>query len=171
MKKDLPTDRVILGILLEKPMHGYDVCSIFENRFGGIWNTSTSQIYNLLRRMEKAGDLTSKIEGDKLPGKKVFYITERGIRKFKEWVSSPVESMRRLRVELPVKMFFLIHLGMGGIDDLLEKQKDICLGKLKEIEKKKCRDLFTKITMDFKTHHIKATIDWIDRMKEELKSP
>lgn len=70
---------VILGLLKEKPRHGYDVIRALEERFHGFYTPSAGSIYPTLQLLEDMGYVTSS-EAD---GKKVYTITDAG-RKFLE---------------------------------------------------------------------------------------
>ena len=47
----------ILGLLAQRPRHGYDLRAAFEAVVGGdeIWEVKPAQIYTTLERLEQAG--------------------------------------------------------------------------------------------------------------------
>ena len=45
----------ILGLLAEKPLHGYEVKTRFESLLGGTWEVNIGQIYSTLQRLERDG--------------------------------------------------------------------------------------------------------------------
>jgi DNA-binding PadR family transcriptional regulator len=65
---------VILGLLADKPRHGYEVIRDLEERFGGFYSPSPGAVYPTLQLLEDMGYVTS----DKQDGKRIFEITEEG---------------------------------------------------------------------------------------------
>ena len=98
------TPYVILGLLSEEPLDGYDIKKRIDIRFRFFWNESYGQIYPELRNMVKLGWITSEtIEGKK--GKTVYAITDQGRNELKTWLHLPVET-ESLRLEILLKMYF-----------------------------------------------------------------
>lgn len=68
------TRAAVLGLLLERPMHGYEMISELEARTGGVWRPSPGSIYPTLQLLEDEGLIVSE-EAD---GRKRFTLTEAG---------------------------------------------------------------------------------------------
>ena len=68
---------VILKLLNEKPMHGYEVMRALEERMRGCYSPSPGTVYPTLQWLEDEGLVNAR----EVEGKKVFEITEAG-RKF-----------------------------------------------------------------------------------------
>lgn len=64
----------ILGVLLERPMHGYEIMKTLEEHSHGVWRPSPGSVYPTLQLLEEKGHVTSKEEA----GKKVYSITKEG---------------------------------------------------------------------------------------------
>jgi DNA-binding PadR family transcriptional regulator len=67
----------IIALLDERPMHGYELITVLEERSGGRWKPSPGAIYPALGKLEARGVITST-EQD---GKRQYELTETG-RKF-----------------------------------------------------------------------------------------
>jgi DNA-binding PadR family transcriptional regulator len=65
----------ILGLLKEKPRHGYDIIREMEERSGGVYSPSPGVIYPTLQALEDQ-DYVRSLEED---GKKVYSVTETGL--------------------------------------------------------------------------------------------
>ncbi|MBN1632366.1 MAG: PadR family transcriptional regulator [Thermoleophilia bacterium] len=65
----------ILGMLKDKPRHGYDIIKEMEERSGGFYSPSPGVIYPTLQALEDQDLVISAAE----EGKKVYSITEKGI--------------------------------------------------------------------------------------------
>jgi DNA-binding PadR family transcriptional regulator len=87
MSFKLSPEYVLLGILMTGPKHGYEMHSYFSSHMDQFWRLSMSQIYALLKRMEKNGVVIPKAElQNNKPAKKIFSITQTGKEGFLNWV-------------------------------------------------------------------------------------
>jgi DNA-binding PadR family transcriptional regulator len=64
----------LLKLLDQGPRHGYEVISLLEDRFMGLYAPSPGTVYPRLQRLEAEGLVTHSQEG----GRKVYRITEAG---------------------------------------------------------------------------------------------
>ena len=53
---------LLLLLLSEKPMYGYELIRELEKRFSGYWKPKTGTIYPAFEKLEQAGLVTSRIE-------------------------------------------------------------------------------------------------------------
>ena len=65
----------LLALLLERPMHGYEMIQELESRTGGIWRPSPGSVYPTLQLLADEGLVASTEEAG---GKKLFTLTETG---------------------------------------------------------------------------------------------
>jgi DNA-binding PadR family transcriptional regulator len=79
---------VILRLLREKPMHGYEVIKALEERLAGCYTPSAGTVYPTLQLLEDQGYVRSQ-EQD---GKKVYHITPEG-EKFLDENKSTLEDI------------------------------------------------------------------------------
>ena len=64
----------ILALLLERPMHGYEMIQELESRTGGIWRPSPGSVYPTLQLLEDEG----LIEAEAIGGRKRYTLTDTG---------------------------------------------------------------------------------------------
>ena len=64
----------ILSVLLEQPMHGYQVITELEARSGGRWRPSAGSVYPTLQQLEDEG----LVQSDEQDGRRVYTLTEAG---------------------------------------------------------------------------------------------
>ncbi len=83
---------LLMRILYEKPMHGYQLLEEIEYRSCGFHKLEPGSIYTLLRRMEERGLLQSKWEKTEgSPDRRVYTLTDRGIEALKNGLASIVK--------------------------------------------------------------------------------
>ncbi len=83
---------LMLRILYEKPMHGYQLMEEIVEKSCGCHKIKTGSIYTLLRRMEERGLLESrweKVEGG--PDKRVYTVTGNGVEALRMGLKSIVK--------------------------------------------------------------------------------
>jgi DNA-binding PadR family transcriptional regulator len=79
----------ILGLLAEKPRHGYEVIKELEERAGGAYSPSPGTVYPTLALLEDLGYAVSRTEEG---NRKVYEITDEG-RKYLEENRSTVDDI------------------------------------------------------------------------------
>jgi PadR family transcriptional regulator AphA len=168
MSFKLSPEYALLGILMSGPKHGYEMHSYFSSHMDQFWRLSMSQIYALLKRMEKKGVVTSKAElQNNKPTKKIFFITPTGKEGFLNWVYSPVNHVRNLRIEFMAKLFFIKELKLQRATDIIDKQIEILHEKLHILQdpKEKSMDEFQKALHSFKIAQTNSAIEWLKECK------
>ena len=64
----------ILRLLLESPMHGYQIISEIQTRSGGVWKPSAGSVYPALQLLVDEGLITAKEK----EGRRTYSLTEQG---------------------------------------------------------------------------------------------
>ena len=94
----------ILGLLSSQPMTGYDLKKIMQASPFMHWSGNNNQIYKSLVELLEAGYVTSELKHqESSPSKKIYTITQEGIKALKKWVLSTPEP-------LEIKKTFLVQL-------------------------------------------------------------
>ncbi len=163
--KDKPaTEYALLGALMSGPRHGYEILQFLETGLGPAWRISTSQLYALLKRLDKEGLMGSTLETqDTRPSKRVFSILPQGEKNFREWLKSPTDHVRDLRIEFLAKLFFFRNLGIQGGDALVEAQIDL-LEQVKRnlmARKRKEEDRYNRLVYSFRISTLTGWLNWL----------
>ena len=64
----------ILAVLIDKPMHGYQVMQELGNRSGGAWAPSAGSVYPTLQQLEDEG----LVRGEDRDGRRIYSLTDEG---------------------------------------------------------------------------------------------
>lgn len=97
---------IVLGLLMQGPMSGYDIKQQYESRMRHFFNASYGSVYPTLKLLEKEGLLEKKLvvqEGK--PNKNMYSITESGLQQFLIYVNSPVQE-DIVRSDLTARLYF-----------------------------------------------------------------
>ncbi len=100
------TDYVILGLLGERPMSGYEIKKVVDIRFGFFWNESFGQIFPSLKRLFEEG-LIAEAEAEQNGGhsRKLYRATPNGVTELQNWLAQPVEK-ETYRLEILLKLYY-----------------------------------------------------------------
>src|SRR5512136_3065712 len=109
----------ILGLLAQRPRHGYELRSAFEAVVGGDanWAVKPAQIYTTLERFEQAGlvERSSDLGEGEEPSRGVYAVTAAGMEALKEWFDNGTAPEHQ-RDEFFVKL--MLALVSGEADPL-----------------------------------------------------
>lgn len=84
---------VILGLLMEKSMSGYEIKQHFESIFSYFFDASYGTIYPTLNKMEQKGLITKEnVIQEGKPNKNIYSITENGKELFTDYMNDPIEN-------------------------------------------------------------------------------
>jgi PadR family transcriptional regulator, regulatory protein AphA len=157
------TEYVVLGALMSGAKHGYEIMQFLSSALEDTWRLGTSQLYLLLKRLEKRGYLESFAENqESRPPKRIFRLTPEGSRVFLEWLRDPVEHVRDFRMEFLSKMFFFYTLSLPGAKDLLKKQIRVMEERLEKIRKRKDKQTgFSRLVYGFKAKNVESLLSWL----------
>jgi PadR family transcriptional regulator AphA len=164
-------ENALLGILMTGPKHGYELHGYMSARMNEFWQLSMSQIYALLKRLEREGCIISKQEWqENRPARKIFSLTQTGKRRFLSWVQSPVQHVRDFRIEFMAKLFFIRELHLRQGNSLIDRQIEVLQEKIGGIEgaKEKITDGFERVLFSFKTAQTSAVLKWLHECKRFL---
>lgn len=168
---------VLLALLTEEPSHGYELKKRYDDTLGALWPVQQAQIYNNLRVLEKADQITleTRVAQENLPDQKLYRVTPAGALELAEWLSSPVPSSRQLKDDLYLKVATLASLPHyhTQLADLLWQQREVYLQNLRELERaladaEQSHDAVTASLLDGAILHAEADLTWLDRIEARL---
>lgn len=100
------TDYVILGLLAERPMSGYQIKKIVDLRFKFFWSESFGQIFPALKSLAAEG-LIAELPAERADARaqRTYEILPLGRQALADWLRLPVEK-ESLRLEILLKTYF-----------------------------------------------------------------
>jgi DNA-binding PadR family transcriptional regulator len=170
----------ILGLLKERPMHGYQLNRELSEQLGGLSRVSYGSLYPSLRRLERQGAIVSQA-GTGARRKTVYAITDEGERLFLELLQEPPQEGQTEDARFRVRLAFFRYLPPETRVRLLERRRQALQGRLAEI-KTHLRDPGTgddyqRALMDHARAATEADIAWLteliqtERQKYEITAP
>jgi DNA-binding PadR family transcriptional regulator len=123
-----PARFALLGLLLAKPAHGYDLARRFASgsALGDVIHLSPSHLYALLARLERDGLITGEVhDAGKLPQRRVYRLTPAGEAAVQRWIDEPVSHPREMRIDFPLKLYLARGSGAARVGALLDRQRAV----------------------------------------------
>jgi DNA-binding PadR family transcriptional regulator len=125
----MSTRLVIVGLLRERPLYGYEIKQIIEEHMGDWTNIAFGSIYFALGKLAEEGfieKIATEQEG-KRPSRSVYQITEAGQEEFLRLLR---ESLREVE-----RHYYTIDIGLGFMEALPQEEvRDHLRGRVVELE-------------------------------------
>lgn len=165
----------ILGLLAQRPRHGYELRAAFEALVGGEenWDVKPAQIYTTLARLEESGLVAEEaVEQEGGPEKRIYAITPAGRAELTTWFATGVESEHR-RDEFFVKL--MLSLAVDGADPyrVIQTQRAALYQRLHDVTVQRQRadpktELAHILLLDKAVMHLEADLRWLDMVEARL---
>lgn len=121
---------VILGLLLEQPMNGYEIKKTIDSSVGLFYKVSYGSLYPALKRLSEKGWITITEQED-AKNKKIASLLPEGKQHFLIWLAEPLQMFRN---ELLLKVFFYDHLDTSVREERLAEYQFSLNQQLKRLE-------------------------------------
>jgi DNA-binding PadR family transcriptional regulator len=166
----------LLGLLAERPRHGYDLYAAFISIAGGEgnWDLKPAQVYSTLDRLEEAGlvECASDLGEGSEPSRRVYAITGCGIETLDAWFASG-EMPEHRRDAFYVKMMVALVSGHGDPYRILITQRSFTYQRLHAITDQRNQidssvDLAQVLLLDKAIMYLEADLRWLDMIEARL---
>lgn len=168
----LPGEWAVLGLLLLRPMHGYEMARSFErDGLSEVCPVEQSLLYTYLRNLEERALVTWREQRVGLrPPRKTYQLTESGSAAVAAWLNGPVARIREVRLDLLLKLYFLHRLNPEGELALLGEQVRVCEAYRERLVRRVgASDGFARLVATSKLTAADATLSWLRAYAFELE--
>jgi DNA-binding PadR family transcriptional regulator len=116
---------VLLGLLAQEPRTGYELERALREELDSVWRAEYSQIYPMLARLRRAGQVFLRVLGPRRgPRRNLYRITAAGRRELRRWVAGQLPSLPTEKDGLLARIAFLEALDPAvRIETLLEEER------------------------------------------------
>ncbi len=190
-------DIAILGLLMDRDHHGYEIRSQLRDRLGVSANVSFGSIYPALARLERHGSVeavaadvrlsslsTGSLSGERAAmrtlrsgtglgrrGRKVYRITERGRQEFVELLANPatLDDAKGFSLRMALAKYLTPSLRVG----LLERRRADLLERLAEVRVSSHNaelDSYARSVMEHAARGVELDLAWIDNLLSTERS-
>jgi len=167
----------VLGLLLEKPMYGYEIHQEIKRREMDYWaKIKLPSIYNTLTRLEEQELIQSgKEKVGKMPERNVYSITPAGREKLQELVTSFLRDEDRPEWNFGLAVAFLFGAPRETVLEILQHRREELTKHLAHLEQE--RDTHRdKIPFNWGMlienghKHMQLELDWLNSLIEKVKT-
>jgi len=165
----------LLGLLEQRPRHGYELHAAFEAVVGGeeIWDIKPAQVYTTLSRLKESGLVAEQsLEQDGGPEKRIYKITAEGRQELSDWFAAPVTGGHQ-RDEFFVKL--MISLAAQGVDPckIIYTQRASLYKELHDLTIQRgasdpASELAHIMMLDRAIMHLEADLRWLDMIEARI---
>jgi DNA-binding PadR family transcriptional regulator len=186
-------DLAILGLLMERDHHGYEIRAQLRDRLGMWANVSFGSIYPALARLERDGDVevvgaaplgkaaslsTGSLAGERASirsmrpapglarrGRKVYSITEHGRSEFARLLADPatLDDSRAFSLRMALARYLSPSLRVG----MLEQRRLTLIARLGDMRQHAdggALDGYARSVMEHHVRSVELEIDWVDKL-------
>jgi DNA-binding PadR family transcriptional regulator len=165
----------ILGLLAQRPRHGYELHDAFEAMMGGEdnWDIKPAQVYATLTRLEKQGLVMEEGRGQSGgPEKFIYTLTPAGLNELQAWFAQPALNDHH-QSEFFVKLMVSLVIKNGDPRKLIYTQRAGLYQQLHQITAQRSRvdprsELAYILLLDQAVMHLEADLRWLDMIEARL---
>jgi DNA-binding PadR family transcriptional regulator len=159
----------LLGLLESGPRHGYDLKRAYDERFGHNRSLAYGQVYSTLARLLRDGLVAvDGVESGDGPERKRYSITEAGVHKIEEWLSSPEKPVADLHNALYTKVMLAVLSGRDATG-VLDAQRSAHLELMRDLTLRKTRaGPEEQLVHDYALFHLEADLRWLELAVQRL---
>jgi DNA-binding PadR family transcriptional regulator len=157
------TAHALLGLLEDRPRHGYELKHLHDRLFSGGKELRFGQVYASLSRLLRDGSVViDAVEREEGPDRKRYAITPDGVARLEEWLVGPVDPQIYLRSIQFTKVVLAVLSGRSA-EEILDAQRTAHLRTMRALTRKKSAgDVADALAADFALFHLEADLRWIE---------
>lgn len=162
----------LLGLLAQRPMHGYDLKLALDQVLGRTTPVNVGQVYTALNKLEKDGLVSAEfVARDERSETKVFHLSTAGESELQRWFGAPVEKAD-LRDELFLKLSLARRRGPAAAQAIIHTQRAANLGAIQELTQIALQhepDSEVTLLIEGAILRLEADLRWLDLWERRLK--
>lgn len=174
----MSTRLVILGLLRDRPLYGYEIKHIIEEHMGDWTDIAFGSIYYALGKLEEKHfieQVAVEQEGNR-PSRSVYQITAAGEEEFLRLLRAVWTNVERRHFDLDLGLFFMNALPHSEVEGYLEQRVAQLQGVVRHLkeheEQQLARDEVPAQAQAIFAHsrmHIEAELTWTHYVLEQFR--
>lgn len=168
MQADWPTENILLALLCERPMHGYELARLVKTdaALRAIWRIELSEVYFLLRKLLKQGFIEAKAETPGAGPRRVIYApTPAGQAALEGWLTTPEKYPRNLRTALLARIYLALRRDPALAVRLVDAQREHLLHWLDGEQSRVHGDEIVALVHHFRAAQVEAALVALDELR------
>ncbi len=172
----LSPEPVFLGLLEAQTSYGYHLLDQFRSteQLGQIWNLGTSQLYAILKRLERDELIDGREESrPDAPMRTVYWLTDRGREQLYLWLNAPnpSASTRHIRTEFLSRLYVADLLGQP-IGPIVDAQQAACQRYCQTLEQAHGQRIgrIAGLALDLRRREQVLILDWLETCRRPRRA-
>jgi DNA-binding PadR family transcriptional regulator len=176
MRGSSPLKGAILGLVLERPGHGYDLGARLGARLGPSWAIDPKRLYRMLDQLERAGLISGAVESDPENPRQqrtVYSATDLAPDALRMWLET-LAPREPTRVEIQAKVAAAREQDVPQLRQALLQYERECLELLRQssgppLPVRSWMGLVMDIVRDASDAQLRAEIEWAKRTRRRIE--
>jgi DNA-binding PadR family transcriptional regulator len=169
---------VILGLLREKPLYGYEIKQIIEEHMGDWTSIAFGSIYFALEKLteEKFTEKAATERRGRRPSRCVYQITRAGRAEFQRLLREGWQNFEQQHFELDLCLLFLKDLPAQEVIGYLRRRQGILREVLEHLKSHRAEQLalpqvpkHAAAIFDHSTLHVQAELTWVNDLLKKME--
>jgi len=165
----------LLGLLAQRPRHGYELHDAFEALAGGEqnWDVKPAQVYTTLARLHESGLVVEEgLEQEGGPERHIYSITPAGRAELRAWLTSPIRTDHQ-RDEFFLKLMLAMATEEVDPHQVIYTQRASLYQELHDRTTQRNlgdpkSDLAHVLLLEQAIMHLEADLRWLDMVEARL---
>jgi PadR family transcriptional regulator AphA len=161
---------LILGLLAQNPMTGYDMRKHVQDVLNVVTNASYGSLYPTLHKLLEDGAVQmDEVEQVGRPAKKIYRITHQGTKDLQGWLTEP-PAEDKIKREFLLKLYFAQEMPEEELRTMLRRRREEMQVRLAELseERETANDPRQKWILDYALSMYQAEMAWLEQVQGEL---
>jgi DNA-binding PadR family transcriptional regulator len=176
MRGSSPLKGAILGLVLERPGHGYDLGARLGARLGPSWAIDPKRLYRMLDQLERAGLISGTVERDPENPRQhrtVYRATELAPKALRLWLET-LAPREPTRVEIQAKVAAAREQDAPQLLEALRQYERECLELLRQssgppLPMRSWMGLVMEIVRDASDAQLRGEVEWAKRTRRRIE--
>jgi DNA-binding PadR family transcriptional regulator len=165
----------LIGLLAQRPRHGYELRAAFEAIMGGEanWEVRPAQVYASLDRLAETGLIRQRsVEKGGGPEKRIYALTRAGRRHLRAWLEAETHREPE-RDEFFLKLMIAMATGEAQPRKMIQAQRVALFQRLHGVTTRRQAidpkiGLAHVLLLDQAVMHLEADLHWLDMIEARL---
>jgi DNA-binding PadR family transcriptional regulator len=171
----MPLQHAVLALLAEKPAHGYELKSSFEQAVGDQWGgLNIGHLYQILDRLSRDGLIESQRQPQPVkPDRVVHHLTPAGRAELERWLAEPSARVRGYRDDFFLKLMAAVHTGdRETLAGVVRRQRAHLLRELHGLAEARSHPAtaVVELLITAAELHIRADLGVVDAAEQSLEA-
>jgi DNA-binding PadR family transcriptional regulator len=170
----MPLHHAVLALLADKPAHGYELKSSFEQAVGDQWGgLNIGHLYQILDRLSRDQLIESERQPQPVkPDRVVHHLTPAGRAELDRWLGEPSPRLRGYRDDFFLKLMAAVQAGdQETLDGVLRRQRAHLLRELHSLTeaRRQAPSAVVELLITAAELHIRADLGVVDAAEKNLE--